>query len=310
MQRKAYWVLPLTVREVPYAPMQSINFLGKIGSLAALFPKPSSEHSTTSSFASFSPGVMVNAVSQSSMPHASESSSQVEYSTSSSYSSEFNICARKKFCPPSSQELNGFFESLSKCSTKPAILSVVRGYSSKYIPNSLSSDLPSPLSHLFQSGCIKKTYYEMLQIAQQTEVSVTEAQAKKLRRKQEAKRKQEYHNRLWYRMRPGRITVSKLKAVCHTDQAFPSESLVMSICHPELSKIKSTATTWGCEHERTARERYKVLYESIHQAFSITECGLFINVNYPFLGASPDGLISCSCCGLGICEIKVGLFVT
>ena len=167
-QRKAYWVLPSTVREVPYAPMRSINFQGKSGSLSALFPKPS-EHSTTtqySSSASISPAVMVNAVSQSSiaMPHASsESSSQVEYSTSSSSpSSVSKICTRKKLCPPSSQELNGFFESLSKCSTKPAILSVVKGYSSKYIPNSLSPNLPPPLSHLFQSDCMKKTYYELL----------------------------------------------------------------------------------------------------------------------------------------------------
>ena len=89
---------------------------------------------------------------------------------------------------------------------------------------------------------------------------MTEAQAKTV----EEKTRSQYHNRLWYRMRAGRITASKLKAVCHTDQAFPSESLVMSICHPELSKFKSTATTWGCEHERTARERYKVLYESIY----------------------------------------------
>ena len=183
---------------------------------------------------------MVNAVSRSSMPHASESSSQVEYSTSSSSpSSVSKICTRKKLCPPSSQELNGFFESLSKCSTKPAILSVVKGYSSKYIPNSLSPNLPPPLSHLFQSDCMKKTYYELLKIAQQTdrEVSVTEAQAKTV----EEKTRSQYHNRLWCRMRAGRIMASKLKAVCHTDQAFPSESLVMSICHPELSKFKSTA---------------------------------------------------------------------
>ena len=134
---------------------------------------------------------------------------------------------------------------------------------------------------------------------------MTQAQAETV----EEKTRSQYHNHLWYRMRAGRITASKLKAVCHTDQAFPSESLVMSICHPELSKFKSITTTWCCEHERTARERYRVLYESMHQAFSITECGLFINVNYAFLGASPDGLVSCSCCGLGICEIKVGLFI-
>ena len=32
--------------------------------------------------------------------------------------------------------------------------------------------------------------------------------------------------------------------------------------------------------------------------------GLHINPQYPHLGASPDGLISCSCCGNGLLEIK------
>ena len=37
----------------------------------------------------------------------------------------------------------------------------------------------------------------------------------------------------------------------------------------------------------------------------VEECGLFINLNHPFIGASPDGLVTCACCGEGVCEIKV-----
>ena len=29
-----------------------------------------------------------------------------------------------------------------------------------------------------------------------------------------------------------------------------------------------------------------------------------ISSDYPFLGASPDGLVSCDCCGEGLVEIK------
>ncbi len=40
----------------------------------------------------------------------------------------------------------------------------------------------------------------------------------------------------------------------------------------------------------------------------VKECGLIVNQNYPHLGSSPDGLLSCSCgrseCGEGVLEIK------
>lgn len=38
--------------------------------------------------------------------------------------------------------------------------------------------------------------------------------------------------------------------------------------------------------------------------FTISITGLHVNVAFPHLGASPDGLISCSCCGEGVLEIK------
>lgn len=33
--------------------------------------------------------------------------------------------------------------------------------------------------------------------------------------------------------------------------------------------------------------------------------GFFISVDHPYFGASPDGLVCCTCCGTGILEIKV-----
>ena len=41
-----------------------------------------------------------------------------------------------------------------------------------------------------------------------------------------------------------------------------------------------------------------------HSSFTVETTGLHICPNYPYLGASPDGLISCTCCGRGILEIK------
>ena len=62
---------------------------------------------------------------------------------------------------------------------------------------------------------------------------------------------------------------------------------------------------WGCNNEKTARLEYASTLKEIHQDFQIRESGLILNPKYPHLGASPDGLVTCTCCGDGLCEIKV-----
>ena len=32
--------------------------------------------------------------------------------------------------------------------------------------------------------------------------------------------------------------------------------------------------------------------------------GLHVDINDPYLGATPDGIVSCDCCGVGLLEIK------
>ena len=41
-----------------------------------------------------------------------------------------------------------------------------------------------------------------------------------------------------------------------------------------------------------------------HSNFSISVSGLVINTQYPHLGASPDGVTMCECCGKGAVELK------
>ena len=36
----------------------------------------------------------------------------------------------------------------------------------------------------------------------------------------------------------------------------------------------------------------------------VNDCGLLINPKWPLIGASPDRLLSCECCGKGTLEIK------
>jgi len=41
-----------------------------------------------------------------------------------------------------------------------------------------------------------------------------------------------------------------------------------------------------------------------HNEFCYQPAGLFVSTDFPHFGASPDGLISCKCCGEGLLEIK------
>ena len=43
---------------------------------------------------------------------------------------------------------------------------------------------------------------------------------------------------------------------------------------------------------------------SSHDCFTVTNSGLNVNPLWPHIGASPDGLVNCKCCGQGTCEIK------
>ena len=52
-------------------------------------------------------------------------------------------------------------------------------------------------------------------------------------------------------------------------------------------------------HEKNLRKN-----KSSNINFQFQEPGLFISQTYPNLGASPDGVISCNCCGERILEIK------
>lgn len=49
---------------------------------------------------------------------------------------------------------------------------------------------------------------------------------------------------------------------------------------------------------------YEKVSKSQHQKFSVEENGLFVNPQWPYIGASPDGIVCCLCCGRSALEIK------
>ena len=109
-------------------------------------------------------------------------------------------------------------------------------------------------------------------------------------------------SQLWFEQRIGRITSSKFFQVSRASLDPPPSSLVREIM--ERRPVSAPALQWGITNEATAQEAFVESATKHHTNFSFEHAGLHVNPAYPHLGASPDGVISCDCCGEGLLEIK------
>ena len=114
----------------------------------------------------------------------------------------------------------------------------------------------------------------------------------------------QFHSKLWFKLRSGRITASKFEQACRTDADNSSRSIIKSICYQTESRFTNDAVAWGLEKEKIAVAAYLKKMQGSHREFHFCKVGLMLNNQWPFLGASPDGLISCKCCGQGVLEVK------
>ena len=112
-------------------------------------------------------------------------------------------------------------------------------------------------------------------------------------------------NNSWCTFRVGMVTASSAKAVC-TRYSTVQKNREMNIAtdttslNERLTKVMSVssipAIIYGKEHESDAREAYQHLLAQEHSNVHIEVPGLQVCQNLPFIGASSDGIISCSCC--------------
>ncbi len=276
--RKAYWVMPTAVKDVPYSRVKDIEFVGRKRSLnemkALTFPTPAL--------------IATSSQRQSKSPTPTPSRRQSKSPTPA-------------FENAIEEDMDNFFSMLNECGSKPVILSLIEPYASNFIPKAVNSDLPLCLSTLYKPEYLSLNYHDLLKICKECVITVSDHEAEVV----EASTRQQSGSTLWFSMRTGRVTASRFKAAAHTSPSSPSISLIMSICHPELNKFKTSATKWGCDHERVAQEKYIHLSNHSHSEFQFQEAGLFLSTEYPFVGATPDDLVQCLCCNKGICEIKV-----
>lgn len=115
--------------------------------------------------------------------------------------------------------------------------------------------------------------------------------------------KQQHKSSAWYGVRAGRITASAMHAVVVFNIEKPAVSTVRKLCYP-TALLTTQDTRWGIEHEETARSAFQAKQAPHHTDLKIEQCGFCINPGFPEVGASPDGLLHCICCGKGCLEIK------
>ncbi|KAK0139216.1 hypothetical protein N1851_024143 [Merluccius polli] len=117
--------------------------------------------------------------------------------------------------------------------------------------------------------------------------------------------KNQAQSQAWQTHRIGRITSTTLHRVCTVRAETANTNLVKQIMHYDNKDLSGVdAIHWGREHEPTARKCYTESMRERHQNFNVELCGLVVHPDNPHLGASPDGVANCSCCGRGAVEIK------
>lgn len=129
-------------------------------------------------------------------------------------------------------------------------------------------------------------YKEILGKCSSIEISVAKEQIENV----EAETRRQAKSKMWYSFRAGRITASKMKAVCETNQANPAQSIIKAICYPESTKFTSKATTWGCKHEQLAQDCFLDNMKLSHENCRMENSGFVICQVVPHIGASPDGM--------------------
>ena len=120
---------------------------------------------------------------------------------------------------PSEAEIQSLFSDLAEAG-KPAILSLVPGFSHNYVPLCARNMLPRPLTDLFKKEYMDLSYPDLLDKSEELfhTIQITPAQAKSI----EEKTRGQFLSKVWFQQRAGRVTASKMKLAARTNLAQPS----------------------------------------------------------------------------------------
>lgn len=190
------------------------------------------------------------------------------------------------------EEMVAFLHEINEAGVKCALHAVVEPFCNQ------QEKLCNVLASLYKEEYKTYSLEQLQELAHSLKLTISQEECQeieKLTRSQTASKK-------WFLYRKGRVTASNFKAVVHTNIIKPSCSLIKKLCYPV--RFKAEATAYGCHHEKTALEQYKKIHFESHDNARYRQSGLVINTNYPYFGASPDGIVTCNCCGEGCVEVK------
>ena len=201
------------------------------------------------------------------------------------------------------------YNSLFECHPSAVVFSVLPGYdlpaqSQELTIHQDDPHLPAPLDDLYDSHSITLPGTEFEQLCSQVfdKLKVSKEEAEFLERSTRS----QSSSVVWHEHRKGRIMSSYfsdgLKHI-YALKSYPT-SLVKKILQYEGISQHVPALKWGREKEAEACISYIKDMGKKRTNFFVRLAGLVIDPCYPFLGASPDGYVSCDCCGKGVLEIK------
>lgn len=203
---------------------------------------------------------------------------------------------------PTQKEQSAFIETIKCIFPSSAILQVTTFKCGPKINKSVATRLPPAIVDLkkmarFKNISAKEIRVEVRAVLEHLAFSTEEAEYLAKCTVLQSK------SILWFEHRKGRITSSIFGAVSRMSLEKPSRSLLDRIL--QVKPMPNVpALEWGRKNEEVARKAYVEMVDPNHTNFKVTQTGLHLHPAYPFLGASPDSLVECSCCGDGLLEIK------
>lgn len=194
------------------------------------------------------------------------------------------------------QTFQTFLSKLNAINSNAAILKVVPPYNLN-----LKKDIfPNSFTNLYTDDNARFNKEKLLSLGSEMDFSIDKSDCAEI----EVETRLQSKSKAWFTYRSGRITASKVKEVCSVKSYDSNTSLIKSICYPLANSFKNKGTEWGITHETDGKLFYMDNLKNNHTNFSVNNSGLIINPKFPFIGASPDGIICCDCCGKGCLEIK------
>jgi putative phage-type endonuclease len=168
-----------------------------------------------------------------------------------------------------------------------------------------AGDLPEPLVALYDANlrclCKNQLQERSEETFEKLRMGLTNEQCVNL----ELTTKNQAQSQAWHTHRNGRITSTTLHRVYTVVTETAKLNLVKQVMHynkQDLSHVP--AVLWGRDMEDTARRQYTEIMKAQHSNFEVELCGLVVRPDKPHLGASPDGIANCTCCGKATLEIK------